>query len=101
MTTISIFIHMQFNNHILLLFRRFGPHDMKGLLIERDIRVSLMHHCLKLSHDLREKIFIAIASDIESLHRIMDIKLSICRLLTFYRQRAPERWWSSPFILKA
>ena len=50
---------------------------MKGLLIERDIRVSLLHHCLKLSHDGRIEIWIAIASDVESLCRIMNKKLSI------------------------
>jgi hypothetical protein len=78
---------MQIDHDILLLFRRFCPHDLKSLLVERNIGMSVLHHGLKLSHDLREEILIAILSNVESLCRVMDIELCIRRLFTLYRKQ--------------
>src|SRR6266481_796504 len=82
---------MQFDHNILLLLRRFCPHDLKGLLVKRDIGMSVLHHGLKLSHDLREEIWIAILSDVESLCRVMDIELGIRRLFTFHREQSSRK----------
>jgi hypothetical protein len=57
------------------------------LLVERDIRVSLMHHGLKLSHDLREEVWIMILSNVESLCRVMNIELCISGLFTLHRKQ--------------
>jgi hypothetical protein len=61
------------------------------LLVERDIGMSVLHHGLKLSHDLREEIFVAIPSDVESLCRVMDIELCIRRLFTLHREQSARK----------
>ena len=85
--TICILVHVQFDHNIFLLFRRFCPHDLKSVLVERDIRMSVLHHGLKFSHDLREEILITILSNVESLCRVMDIELCIRRLFTLHRKQ--------------
>src|SRR6202044_3668391 len=74
-----------------ILFRRFCPHDLKSLFVERDIRMCLSHHGLKLSHYLREEIWIAILSNVESLCRVMNIELCICGLLTFFWKESARK----------
>jgi hypothetical protein len=89
MMTICILVHGKFDNKIMLLFRRLCPHDLKCFLVKRDIGMSVLHHGLKLSHDLRE-VWIAILSNVESLCRVMDIELCINRLFALHRKQSIE-----------
>ncbi|KIK81233.1 hypothetical protein PAXRUDRAFT_762942 [Paxillus rubicundulus Ve08.2h10] len=65
-----------------MLFSRLGCHDLMNLLVDVHIWMGAGQHVTKISHSCPIELWVSVGAMIGCLIRVIDIQLSIARIMT-------------------
>ena len=98
---ILISISLKANSDIPLLISWIFSHNLKSLLVEKNIRMSFMQHGLQLSHDDRVEVVIPMLPNVKLCNGVMYIDLGIDIRSPWVSQKRAREMVKCPLDVKA